>query len=186
MIAPARVDRRDGPDAGAGGGLDIKDGAGPGSPLPPLGSFPGPQLGPHLGGARFGLNDTASPAPDDRGRLLTDAELLDAVAQRVVKMGLTTPAVFFLESSKPLSYVGSQALVFLEPFVKSVLSVAYYDRFVALMEDRGNVERLIQRIEAADEAAQEAERARKRAEKAARGDEARPGWWRRLWTRRNS
>ena len=154
--------------------------------MPPLGPLQGSQLGPHLGGARLGLSGDPSPKSDGSVPAMSDSELLDAVAKRVVRMGLSTPAVFFLESSKPLSYVGSQALVFLEPFIKSGLSVAYYDRFVALMEDRQNVERLIVRIEEADEAAQEEERARRRAEKAASASNPQLGWWRRIWTRRKS
>jgi hypothetical protein len=80
-------------------------------------------------------------------------------------MGLTAPAVFFLESTKPLSYVGSQALVFLEPFVKSVLNIAMYDRFVALMEDRRNIETLMVRIEELDEQARAEEKERKKKER---------------------
>jgi hypothetical protein len=96
-----------------------------------------------------------------------DRRLIDAVAARVVRMGLAVPAIFFLESTKPLSYVGSQALVFLEPFVKSVLTVASYDRFVALLEDRSNVEKLLRRIEDLDEEA----RAREKEEKKRAKDE---------------
>lgn len=91
-----------------------------------------------------------------------DQKLIDAVAGRVVRMGLAVPAIFFLESTKPLSYVGSQVLVFLEPFVKSVLTVASYDRFVALLEDRRNVERLLRRIEDLDEEAREREKEEKK------------------------
>jgi hypothetical protein len=94
-----------------------------------------------------------------------DAALIEAVAARVVKMGLATPAVFFLESTKPLSYVGSQALVFLEPFVKSVLTLASYDRFTAMVEDRKNIETLILRIEDLDETARAEEKAQKKLEK---------------------
>jgi hypothetical protein len=95
-----------------------------------------------------------------------DRKLIDAVAARVVRMGLAVPAIFFLESTKPLSYVGSQVLVFLEPFVKSVLTVASYDRFVALLEDRSNVEKLLRRIEDMDEEAREREKEEKKLAKA--------------------
>jgi ABC-type Zn2+ transport system substrate-binding protein/surface adhesin len=81
-------------------------------------------------------------------------------------MGLAVPAIFFLESTKPLSYIGSQVLVFLEPFVKSVLTLASYDRFVALVEDRANVEKLLRRIEEMDEEAREREKEEKKRAKA--------------------
>ena len=66
-------------------------------------------------------------------------------------MGLGVPAVFLLESSKPLSFVGSQVLIFLQPFVEAFLTIRSYQRFAHLMEDRKNLELLIQRIEALDE-----------------------------------
>ena len=78
---------------------------------------------------------------------LSDDDLLEQVARRIVRMGLGVPAVFFLESTKPLAFLGSQALTFLAPFVKAFLTVRTYDQFVRLMEDRANIEQLIVRIE---------------------------------------
>jgi hypothetical protein len=60
-----------------------------------------------------------SVGPPEAGEPDPDEALITAIASRVVRMGLAVPAVFFLESSKPLSFIGSQALVFLEPFVKA-------------------------------------------------------------------
>jgi hypothetical protein len=100
-----------------------------------------------------------------------DEALLQAIATRIVRMGLAVPAVFFLESSKPLSFIGSQALVFLEPFVKAFLNLKSYDRFVALMEERQSVERLIQKVERSEEERAKAEREQKAARRAAKGEE---------------
>lgn len=111
------------------------------------------------------LTGPGSPLPGGLTPAEEDEKLLDAVAERVVRMGMAVPAIFFLESTKPLSYIGSQALVFLEPFVKSFLNLASYDRFVALLEDRGSIERLLRKIEDRDEQAREDEKARKRQEK---------------------
>ncbi len=91
-----------------------------------------------------------------------DEALLEAMAARVVRMGLAAPAVFFLESVKPLSFLGSQALVFFEPLVRSIFHLAQYERFARLLEDRDAVERLLERIEALDEEARERERAARR------------------------
>ncbi len=94
-----------------------------------------------------------------------DEALIDAVATRVVRMGLGVPAIFFLESSKPLSFLGSQLLVFLEPFVKTFFDIKSYDRFYTLMEDRENVEKLIQRVEDLEEKQKEERAERKRERK---------------------
>ena len=138
------------------------------------------------------------PAGRPEGRLLaeaaetaTDAELLDAVAHRVVRMRMSVPAVFFLESIKPMSYVGSQALVFFEPFVQTLFTVRSYQRFAALLEDRENLERLIQRIEAIDNEVSRKERAEKKARREAaratttRRHERVRGWLAR-WTGRTT
>ena len=131
------------------------------------------------------LKDPTSPLPQPVQPEEQDAALLEAVAKRVVDMGMATPAVFFLESTKPLSYIGSQVLVFLEPFVKTLLNLASYNRLVAMMEDRRNIEALMVRIEDLDEAAREAENKRKQEERAARrsaraGTSRRPGIWARI------
>jgi hypothetical protein len=106
-----------------------------------------------------------------------DAALIDSIAARIVRMGLATPAVFFLESSKPLTFIGSQALVFFEPFVKAFLDLKSYDRFAALMEDRANVEKLILRIEEREDARARAEKEAKATRRAAEGDKKRR-WFR--------
>jgi hypothetical protein len=74
-------------------------------------------------------------------------EILTKIAQKVVDLKLTPVAVVILESSKPLSFVGSQLMVFMQPIVTSVFPFHQYDEVAALLEDRTNVEALIQRIE---------------------------------------
>jgi hypothetical protein len=111
------------------------------------------------------LTGPDKPIPGGLTPAEEDEKLLDAVAGRVVRMGMAVPAIFFLESTKPLSYIGSQALVFLEPFVKSFLNVASYDRFVALLEDRGSIERLLRKIEDLDEETRREEKDRKQQDK---------------------
>lgn len=117
------------------------------------------------------LSDSGQPPPPAAAGEMSDDELLEAVAERVVRMGLAVPAVFFLESTKPLSFVGSQVLVFLEPFVSAFLTIRNYQRFARLMEDRKNLEKLMQRIEARDEEARAKEKARKAEEKRRKAEE---------------
>ena len=130
------------------------------------------------------MNDALAPADQGPGKPgeMSDAELLEAVAARIVRMRLGVPAIFFLESTKPLSFLGSQLLIFLQPFVQAFLTVRSYERFSHLMEDRQNVERLIRRVEELDEEARDREKAeraerkrRRAAERNRRG--ARPRWF---------
>lgn len=76
-----------------------------------------------------------------------DQVLLAKVAKRLVRMRMSVPAIFLLESSKPLAFVGGQLLIFLEPFVQSLFNFAQYQRFALLMEDRDNWEALVRKIE---------------------------------------
>jgi len=81
---------------------------------------------------------------------------------------MTVPAIFFLESMKPLSFVGSQAMHFFEPIVHAFFPVRDYERFALLMERRENLERLLVKIEVRDDDArreEKAERDRLRAER---------------------
>ena len=74
-------------------------------------------------------------------------EVLDKIAQKIVDMRLTPVAVVMLESSKPLSFVGSQLMVFFQPIVTSLFPFRQYDEVAALLEERANIEALIQKIE---------------------------------------
>jgi hypothetical protein len=106
------------------------------------------------------------PAKGEAALSAEDRALLDQISARVVRMGMATPAVFFLESVKPLSFVGSQVLIFFEPFVRAFFTLPDYERFARLMEDREAIEALLVRIERGDEELREKERAQKVAAKA--------------------
>jgi hypothetical protein len=97
--------------------------------------------------------EAGAAAPPSGERALSEEEsaLLDRLAQATARFGMTVPAVFLLESSKPLSFVGSQFLHFLSPIVSAVLEAREVDRLAALLERRGTIEELIVRIERAEE-----------------------------------
>jgi hypothetical protein len=80
-----------------------------------------------------------------------DQRIIDKVAGRIVDKGLAAPAIFLLESSKPLSFVASQGMLFLQPFVEAVLRTKDYEAFQQMLEKRENVERLLQKIEALED-----------------------------------
>ena len=78
--------------------------------------------------------------------------LLDRMARGVVERRLEVPAIFMLESMKPLSFVGSQLMVFFAPVVGAFYQGPTYDRIAKLLERRGTMEILIRKIEAAMDA----------------------------------
>ena len=88
-----------------------------------------------------------SAMSDTTGNLAEQQALLDRIAEAVVARQLTAPAVLFLESMKPLSFLGGQFMAFISPFVHMVVDASDYDRIAEAIERRENVEYLIQRIE---------------------------------------
>jgi hypothetical protein len=76
--------------------------------------------------------------------------LLGKLAQEIVDRRLAVPAIMLLETVKPLSFLGSQALIFIEPIVQSVFSFKNYREVTLMLEKRENVELLLQEIEQRD------------------------------------
>ena len=76
--------------------------------------------------------------------------ILRRVADEIVSRRLTVPAIFLLESCRPLSFVGAQAMIAIEPFVHAIFTLPDYRRFALMMERGENVEKLIVVIEAAN------------------------------------
>lgn len=93
------------------------------------------------------------PADDLEGELTADErELLDELATGIVRRRLAAPALFFLESSKPLGFLASQAMIFFAPLASIVWTGledkgSRWRRAQGLLERRGGIELLLRRIE---------------------------------------
>ena len=77
-----------------------------------------------------------------------EAELVERVAQEIVKRRMAQPALLFLEFSRPLSGVGAAAMHFLQPFVAVVIHPTTWSTLATFLERSGSVEYLCLRIEA--------------------------------------
>ena len=73
--------------------------------------------------------------------------LLEKVATWIVRRGLTTPAILFLETGKPLNFLGSQLLIGFSPFIQAIFKGDEYQKFALIIEKDANVELLIELIE---------------------------------------
>ena len=73
--------------------------------------------------------------------------LLEKVATWIVRRGLTTPAILFLETGKPLNFLGSQLLIGFSPFIQAIFKGDEYQKFALVLEKDANVELLIELIE---------------------------------------
>jgi hypothetical protein len=77
-----------------------------------------------------------------------DLAMLDELADAIVRRHLATPALFFLESMRPLGFVGSQMMVFLRPVVALIwTSPERWDQVQRVLEVRGSMELLARRLE---------------------------------------
>lgn len=77
-----------------------------------------------------------------------ESELLDTLATRIRARGLAPPAILFLESSRPLEFLGAQGVAFLQPFLEGVLPQARWEEAIALLSRHQAVPELIRRLEA--------------------------------------
>jgi hypothetical protein len=72
---------------------------------------------------------------------------LSSLAESIVSKGLATPAILFFESTRPLSFVASQAVRFAEPLLDLFFRPESVDTFAAALEDRDGIDRLVEEIE---------------------------------------
>jgi hypothetical protein len=77
-----------------------------------------------------------------------DRRLLERLAHAIVIRGMGTPAILFLGSVRPLNSIGSQAMVFLRPFLTPLLfNQEDYDGVAAILERREGIDALMDAIE---------------------------------------
>lgn len=72
---------------------------------------------------------------------------IESIASHIAARRLETPAVMFLEMHKPLSFVASQALVVALPMLGPLIGAQRMADLSKLLQDRANIDTLIERIE---------------------------------------
>ena len=78
--------------------------------------------------------------------------VLDKLARKAVERGMSVPAILFLESVKPLNFIGSQVMVFFEPVIQTVFNFRDYNTIRSALEKRQSIEILLLKIEEYDAA----------------------------------
>ena len=92
-------------------------------------------------------------------------EIINKLANGIVKRRLSAPIIMFLESVKPMNYLGSQLMIFLEPVVLAIFNVTQYREIALILEERGSIERILTAIERIDDEDQLIRKEEKRIEK---------------------
>ncbi|MFA5479772.1 MAG: hypothetical protein WC002_07280 [Candidatus Muiribacteriota bacterium] len=83
-----------------------------------------------------------------------DKEVIKKLVDKINYYHMEAPAILFLESYKPLSFIGSQAMQVLSPVVNIIYSTGLYDSIMKILEKRDGVEYIIREIEKSTGSAQ--------------------------------
>ena len=79
--------------------------------------------------------------------MVNDQKIISNLAKEIVNRGMSVPAIFFLESTKYISFIGSQLLVFLGPIATCFINNQKYYDFTKILEKKSNIEFLLTEIE---------------------------------------
>jgi len=73
--------------------------------------------------------------------------MINYMAEKIDKYGMGTPAIVFLEAGRPLSFIGGSIMWGAAPFLNIFVNDQYTREIALFLEDRKNMEALIQKIE---------------------------------------
>jgi hypothetical protein len=90
----------------------------------------------------FALDPPGPLAPTDEERAV-----VERLCRILVRRRMNTPALAFLEMSRPLNRVAAQALYFFQPVASLALTGDDYNRFARFLEKSGSIDYLCRRIE---------------------------------------
>lgn len=104
-----------------------------------------------------------------------EEEMIRKIAEKVHNYGMDVAAVLFLESVKPLAYIGGQmGRVFVSPFLPAFgesISTGG-EKFLTIFEKRDNVEKLLNRIEELTKEEEDSKKRKKAGKEAPKAENA--------------
>ncbi|HEY5488658.1 MAG TPA: hypothetical protein VIK00_02385 [Candidatus Limnocylindrales bacterium] len=75
---------------------------------------------------------------------------IEDVAREIQLYGMTGPAMMFLEASRPYRALGSQAMLFFDPVLRTIFGRGS-DAMYRVLSDESGIDRLIERLEEIDD-----------------------------------
>jgi len=90
----------------------------------------------------FAVEDRRPLEPTPRQR-----QIADHLCREICRRRMQTPAHLFLESVRPMNYLGAQVLHFFEPFIALITDAEGYREFALFLEHRGAIDFLSRRLE---------------------------------------
>ena len=76
-----------------------------------------------------------------------DIEFIQRLAKKIHESGFVTPSVFFLEMIRPLSSLGSHAMVFMGPIITGFIQADGYYRAAELLNNKKSLAILLDEID---------------------------------------
>lgn len=76
-----------------------------------------------------------------------DVLLIKKLADFVVRRNMSLPAIMFLESVRPLNFIGNQVMTFFKPILAHFFSANDYNKLANILENRKVIDILINEIE---------------------------------------
>jgi len=74
-------------------------------------------------------------------------QLLEKISREIVNRRMTTPALAFLEMSRPMNFLGAQAMHFFAPVLTTVFDAQAYESFSKFLERRDAIDIWCEQIE---------------------------------------
>ena len=87
--------------------------------------------------------------PSDLNKNVCDSEdeFMKRLADGILNRKMAVPAILFLETYRPLNFIGNQIMTFFRPFASTVYPKHKYDKILTALENRGNIDKLIKLLE---------------------------------------
>lgn len=121
-------------------------------------TFSKDNLAQRLNGFTARVRHAFALMPEGQPLSAEDMALLERVADAVMHRRVAAPALLFLESMGPMSFLGGQALHFFTPLLDVVFPQKDIERVALLLERRDTLARLAAIIESRADAQQAANR----------------------------
>lgn len=74
-------------------------------------------------------------------------KIADRICHEIIRRKMVTLAILSLETSRPLNYIGSQAIHFFSPFLSFLVESKSQKLFADFLEKRGSIEWMCSRLE---------------------------------------
>jgi hypothetical protein len=95
------------------------------------------------------LSASSSHAPFGDDVPFGDDALIERLAQRIIRLGLETPALLLLESHRPVIFLAGQTLLVAQPLLSAFMDPELVEGYAELLAQPEAVDRLAQRLESA-------------------------------------